>query len=79
VINIASNKPVSIKKMINTIRDLIGSGQPQFGRISYRRGENMSLYGDITKAKIFLDWQPNVSLEQGLKETIKWIKKTTND
>ena len=79
VINIASNKPITIKKMIDTIRGLIGSGEPQFGKISYRCGENMALYGDTTKAKLLLDWEPKISLEQGLEETIKWIKKTTNN
>jgi nucleoside-diphosphate-sugar epimerase len=78
VINIASGKPVSIKKMIDTIVSMIGFGQPQFGQVAYRNGENMSLYGDIIKAKKLLDWNPNVGLEQGLAETIKWVKKTTN-
>ena len=75
VINIASGKPVSVKKLIDIIVSAIGSGQPQFGQIAYRNGENMSLYGNITKAKEILDWKPSVSLEQGLEETIKWIKK----
>ncbi len=78
VINISSGKPVSIKKMIDTIVCVIGSGQPQFGQIAYRNGENMSLYGDITKARKLLEWKPSVSLEQGLEETIKWVKKTHN-
>ena len=78
VINIASGKPVSIKRMVNTIVDMIGSGEPQFDQIAYRSGENMALYGDITKAKKLLDWKPSVGLEQGLAETIKWVKKTTN-
>lgn len=30
---------------------------------------------DITKAKELLDWQPKVSLDDGLKETIKYFKK----
>jgi nucleoside-diphosphate-sugar epimerase len=38
----------------------------------------MALYGDITKAKKLLDWKPSVGLEQGLAETIRWVKKTTN-
>jgi nucleoside-diphosphate-sugar epimerase len=29
---------------------------------------------DITKARKLLDWEPKVSLEQGLKETIKYFK-----
>lgn len=33
---------------------------------------------DISKAKEF-DYKPKYSLEQGLKETIEWFDKTTND
>jgi dTDP-glucose 4,6-dehydratase len=29
---------------------------------------------DITKARKFLDWQPQVKLEDGLKKTIEWFK-----
>jgi len=79
VINIASGKPVSIKKMINTIVSVIGSGEPQFGQVAYRNGENMALYGDIAKAEKFLDWRPGVGLKQGLEKTIKWAQKTTNE
>ena len=79
VINIASGKPVTIKKMINTIVYTIGSGQPQFGKISYRVGENMALYGDASKAKEILDWEPNTVLEQGLAKTIKWVKEVNNE
>jgi len=78
VINIASGKPVPIKKMIDLIVSVIGSGRPQFGQIPYRKGENMALYGDITKAKKLLDWKPSIGLEQGLAETIRWVKNTTN-
>ena len=74
VINIASGKPVTIKKMINTIVDTIGSGQPQFGKIAYRVGENMALYGDVSKAKELLDWKPSVDIEQGLRATIDSIR-----
>src|SRR3989338_982644 len=31
---------------------------------------------DITKAKKLLNWQPNVSVEDGLKKTIEWFKKS---
>ena len=78
VINIASGKPISIKQMVNTIVNMTGSGEPQFDQVAYRNGENMTLYGDITKAKKLLNWKPGVDLEQGLAETVRWVKKTTN-
>ena len=34
----------------------------------------MKLYADITKAKKLLNWQPKISLEEGLKKTIDEIR-----
>lgn len=79
VVNIASGKPISIKKMISTIVNIIGSGQPIFGEVAYRSGENMKLYSDITKAKKLLNWKPDTSLEYGLEKTINFAKETNNE
>ncbi len=73
VINIGSGRPVSIRQMIETVKNLIGRGAPQFGAIAYRSGENMALYADIGKAKTLLGWEPKVTLELGLDKTIQWI------
>ncbi len=70
VINIASGEPITIKDVIINIQNIIGMGKPQFGRVSYRTGENMELYADTIKAKKLLNWQSNVDIEQGLKATI---------
>lgn len=74
VVNIGSGKPVSIRKMIELVQTLVGSGRPEYGVIPYRAGENMELYPDISKAKRLLGWQPKVELESGLQETIQWVK-----
>jgi nucleoside-diphosphate-sugar epimerase len=71
VINVASGEPVSIREVIERVRRLIGKGEPDFGRVAYRPGENMSLYADIGKAKAILGWEPAVPLEAGLGLTIK--------
>lgn len=75
VLNVGSGNPVSIRQMIETVRRLIGGGAPQFGEIAYRSGENMELYADISKAMLLLGWKPRVSLEDGLRETIQWIRR----
>jgi nucleoside-diphosphate-sugar epimerase len=74
VINISSGKPISIKNIVDMIVDIIGFGQPQFGQIAYRDGENMTLYANIDKAEKLLGWRPSISLQKGLEETIKWAK-----
>ena len=77
VVNVGSGRPVSIRQMIETVRHLIGGGEPQFGEVTYRPGENMELYADITKAKVLLGWAPKVNLETGLNKTIQWIRGLT--
>lgn len=79
VINLASGVPVRIKDMIELIRKNIGGGDPQYGMIPYREGENMVLYADISKAKEILLWAPATSLSQGIMKTIQYYQREKND
>ena len=74
IINLASGVPLSIREIIETIQELIGSGSPDFGKISYRNGENMTLFADILKAKKILGWSPKVGLNEGLERTINHFR-----
>lgn len=70
VVNVASGIAVSIRTMIETVCTLTGSGNPCYGEVPYRPGENMALYASINKAKSILLWEPEVSLKVGLTKTI---------
>ncbi|MDB3989821.1 NAD-dependent epimerase/dehydratase family protein [Pseudomonadales bacterium] len=70
VINIASGIPVTIRKVTETVKALIGQGNPLFGQIPYRTAENMALYADISKANNLLKWKPEITLEDGILRTI---------
>ena len=74
VINIGSQKPIKIKKLILKIVDLIGKGKPNFSKIKIRSDEPMKLYPNISKAKKILNWTPKTNLINGLKKTIKSYK-----
>jgi len=74
VINVASGIPVSIKHMINMIVEIVGTGKPQFGLLPYRPGENKELYAEISKSRSMLKWTPKVSLQDGIKLTIKYYR-----
>ncbi len=43
-------------------------------RLRPEKSEVMRLLSDNSKAREFLGWQPQVSLEQGLQHTIAWIR-----
>ena len=75
VINIASGKPIQIKKVINSIVKTIKLGKANFGKIKYRNLENMKLYADISKAKKILRWKPTIGFNKGLELTINSVLK----
>lgn len=74
VINIGSGAPVSIRQMIETICRLIGGGQPDYGAVAYRPGENMALYAEVSKARRLLGWTATTELETGLARTIASLR-----
>ncbi|MEK7598910.1 MAG: GDP-mannose 4,6-dehydratase [Patescibacteria group bacterium] len=47
--------------------------KPEFG--DWRPADQKVFYCDISKAKEVLGWQPQVSIEDGLKELLDWTKK----
>jgi len=75
VINIASGNPISIKKVVKHVKEIIGKGRPILGGIEYRDGESMELYANIDKAKKILNWQPEFNFEESLKKVINWYER----
>ena len=53
---------------------MAGGGNPQFGKIDFRKDEILELYPNISKAKKFLKWKPKVSLYRGIVKTISYFK-----
>jgi len=72
--NLASGNPISIRDIISMIQSLIKKGNPIFGKVPYRKSENMQLYANIDKIKNDLDWEPYTPLELGLINTIDWYR-----
>src|SRR3989338_1322089 len=73
IINIASGKEYKIKDIALKVNELFGCPiNIKFGAVPYRENEIWRYYGDITKAKHILNWNPKTELEKGLKETVSW-------
>jgi len=41
--------------------------------VSYRPGENMTLYANISKGKKILQWEPTTNIDIGLQKTINYF------
>ena len=71
VINLASGNPATVRSVVETIVRLCGGGEPVFGAVAYRPGENMSLYADVKKARELLGCQASTGLAAGLQKTVE--------
>ncbi len=85
VINIGSNFEISIGDLANKIVSLISKDTNKDIKIKFDesrlrpdKSEVERLWVDNRKAKKFMNWEPKVSLDEGLKRTIEWISKNIN-
>ncbi len=75
VINIAAAEEISIKDLVLKIAALTETKSTvAIGALPYRPTEIWRMYADNTRAKELLGWQPNISLDEGLKRTIDWFR-----
>ena len=74
VFNIASGLPISIKEVTESVKEIVGKGNPIYGGIDYREGESMKLFANITKAKEILNWEPKFKFKDSLKKVISWYQ-----
>ena len=78
IINIGFGRPKKVKNIIHMIKDMIGKGRPEFGKIKMRKDEIKALYPCLRQAKKILKWKPKEKLNDGLKKTIRYYAKTTS-
>lgn len=69
-----TGRGVSLNELADLIIKFTGSkGGKQY--LPPRKGDIMRFVGSYKKAKEKLGWEPKVSLEEGLKKEIEWVKK----
>ncbi|MBI3742476.1 MAG: SDR family NAD(P)-dependent oxidoreductase [Chloroflexi bacterium] len=75
-INLSSNSEISIGDLARKIIAIIGREVKIIAEDERKRPVNsevMRLRGDNARAREILNWQPTVSLDEGLQKTITWI------
>jgi len=78
IINLGSGKETSFKEAVLLIHKLVKNeaNTLKFGAVPYRKNEIMRSLLDINKAKRIINWSPKTSLEDGLRKTVLWYRKT---
>lgn len=78
VINLGTGEEISIRDLVKKIGNILGKElniEPDPIRVRPKTSEVERLISDNTKAERILNWEPKVSLEEGLYYTIEWIRK----
>ena len=74
VYNIAFGERTTINELYFNLKDIVGSDIGPTYR-EPRKGDVRDSLADISKAKAYLDYDPKVSIKDGLDITIKWFAK----
>ncbi len=77
VVNVGSGRETSIRAIVETVGKIVGhelivEGDEQ--RMRPEKSEVSRLLSDSTKAYRLAGWRPEVSMEDGLRRTVEWIR-----
>ena len=70
---IGTGRPVSVNEIYNALAEIIHY-KPEIQRAPKRPGDIYLSYFDNSKAKSVLGWQPSLSFEEGVKETVAFFQ-----
>ncbi|MFQ6064271.1 MAG: NAD-dependent epimerase/dehydratase family protein [Candidatus Bathyarchaeia archaeon] len=75
IVNICSGKETSINQLLRMIQKVTGStAHPEIRHA--RKGDIHRMWGDPTRAKILMGFEPTISLKEGFEKYVKWWKRT---
>ena len=72
IINLGGGRnPVSLNTIISKLEELLGK-KAKIDHKPFHVADLMETWADISKAKRLFDWEPQVSLEEGLEKSVQW-------
>lgn len=80
-INLGNDNTIRIGDLAEKIFSIIGKTPPLIAdpqRVRPGKSEVMKLWASNRKAKEMIGWEPRVSLDEGLRRTVEWIRNHLN-
>ncbi len=73
---IGSGKKVLLRDVFSVMKEAVGNDASlKIGARPYNNRQTMYLVGDISELKKDVGFEPKISLEDGIKRTVNWIRK----
>jgi dTDP-L-rhamnose 4-epimerase len=73
-INIGSGEAVSVRRVGETLANVLGVEVEPLVTGKYRVGDIRNCYADITLAREVLGYEPRVAFEAGMEELVGWLR-----
>ena len=74
ILNLGGGKrPTSLMQLIDAMEQRLGK-KAQIDHKPFHSADMMETWADIGKAKELIGWEPTVSLEEGLDQTVAWYR-----
>jgi len=75
VFNLGSGHVETVRRVAETVRDLIDPSLPLgFGEVPYRPDQVMHLQADVSRLCSVTGWTPRTALAEGLARTVDWYR-----
>ncbi|MDT4898815.1 MAG: UDP-glucose 4-epimerase [Acidobacteriota bacterium] len=76
VINFARGERTTLNQLLSILKSITGRNEAQAEYREPRAGDVRHSLADITRARKMLGYEPQTSLEEGLRQTIEWWKQS---
>ena len=74
ILNLGRGEPQELMTFIRTIEDAVGK-KAILDYQAMMKGDVLTTYADVTKARRLLGYDPKVSLKEGVEQFVKWYRK----
>ncbi len=78
-INIGSGRSATINEIARSLGDVLGLDVEPEVTGKFRAGDIRHCFADISKARRLLGYEPQVTLEEGMRELAEWLETQTAD
>jgi UDP-glucuronate 4-epimerase len=71
--NVGSGAPVDLRVLVRLLGETAGV-EPRVERAPVPLGDVEATFADVTRARVELGWEPRVSLDDGLRTVVSWVR-----
>jgi UDP-glucose 4-epimerase len=72
VINVANGERITLNELLKMLKEITGRTEVEADYQAARAGDVRHSLADITRARELLCYEPQIDLDEGLRETLAW-------